>query len=268
MKIPIKTMKIAQQILCVSAILLVQTNAFCQSLKNENLSQNRGLIDQSFLTPSKNTKKASANKLNISHQITDTNDALNEAWRLFNLGNEDEKAAQLYRAILQKNSVQKDAILGLAALYLRAENISEARLFYEHALEIDPFNAHAIAALIELEPATFSGNHESRLKDALSKNPTSSALYFVLGNVYLREKRFADAQQAYFYAHTLEPENANALFNLAVSLEHLNKPALAISYYQKALPLTKNKAIHAKITARLEGLEKALENTREQGTQK
>jgi tetratricopeptide (TPR) repeat protein len=58
-----------------------------------------------------------------------------------------------------------------------------------------------------------------------------------LGNLYASEKRWPDAQQQYFRALTLEPENPDHAFNLAVSLEHLDQPKLALDYYRKAQSL-------------------------------
>ncbi|MEF8711632.1 MAG: hypothetical protein V5B38_23520 [Candidatus Accumulibacter propinquus] len=45
----------------------------------------------------------------------------------------------------------------------------------------------------------------------------------------------ARAQQAYFQAYALEPDNADHLFNLAVSLDHLRQHKLAVQYYRMAL---------------------------------
>lgn len=44
-----------------------------------------------------------------------------------------------------------------------------------------------------------------------------------------------EAQQAYFEAYRLESDNADYLYNLAVSLDHLKQARLALDYYQKAL---------------------------------
>ena len=47
----------------------------------------------------------------------------------------------------------------------------------------------------------------------------------------------ADAQQAYFNAYTHESGNADYVYNLAVSLDHLGQRRAAMDYYQKALSL-------------------------------
>ena len=80
-----------------------------------------------------------------------------------------------------------------------------------------------------------SVNSESRLKTALASQPDSSALHFALGNLYARQLRWSEAQQAYFLAYSGEPDNADFIFNLAVSLDHLHQNKLAAQYYRMAL---------------------------------
>ena len=75
----------------------------------------------------------------------------------------------------------------------------------------------------------------SRLKTALGNQPDSPDLYFALGNLYAQQSRWSEAQQAYFRAYAGDPDNADFLFNLAVSLDHLHQNKLAAQYYQMAL---------------------------------
>ncbi len=60
-------------------------------------------------------------------------------------------------------------------------------------------------------------------------------MHFALGNLYARQSRWSAAQQAYFRAYATEPDNADFIFNLAVSLDHLHQNKLAAQYYQMAL---------------------------------
>jgi tetratricopeptide (TPR) repeat protein len=50
------------------------------------------------------------------------------------------------------------------------------------------------------------------------------------------------AQQAYFQAHHLEPDNADYAYNLAVSLDHLRQPKLALNFYRRAEQLASSQA--------------------------
>ena len=53
------------------------------------------------------------------------------------------------------------------------------------------------------------------LKQLIAREP-SAYLYFTLGNIYADQNRWPDAQQAYFQAHHLQPDNPDYAYNLAV----------------------------------------------------
>jgi MSHA biogenesis protein MshL len=106
---------------------------------------------------------------------------------------------------------------------------------YLRALEADPKDARAYAALTLLRPAADMQQDESRLKILLAEQPDSPDLHFALGNLYTRGARWAEAQQAFFRAHAVERGNPDYLFNLAVSLDQLHQPRLAAQYYRQAL---------------------------------
>ncbi len=83
---------------------------------------------------------------------------------------------------------------------------------------------------------------ESRIKNLIAQQPEAAHLHASLGNLYAEQKQWPAAQQAYFQAHHFAPSNAEYAFNLAVSLEQLGKPALALPYYQRALDLLNSSA--------------------------
>jgi TolA-binding protein len=70
-------------------------------------------------------------------------------------------------------------------------------------------------------------------------------LAFALGNFYASQSRWTDAQQNYFNALSLAKAasatgalvSPDYAFNLAVSLDRLNQPKPASTYYQEALTL-------------------------------
>jgi uncharacterized protein HemY len=77
----------------------------------------------------------------------------------------------------------------------------------------------------------------------LLKNPNAAHLNFALGNVYAQQEKWKSAQQAYFNAWQQDIENADYIFNLAVSLDQLGKPEQAVSLYQDSLSKSNNKQI-------------------------
>lgn len=145
-----------------------------------------------------------------------------------------------YEQALREEPANRDALLGLAALDVRAGRFEAAEGAYQRLLRADPRDAYAHAALIALRGGRFDpAAAESRVKSMLAENPGAHVLNFTLGNQFAQQGRWAEAQQEFFKAFAAEPENADFAYNLAVSLDHLRQPRLALDYYQRALTLAK-----------------------------
>jgi Flp pilus assembly protein TadD len=148
------------------------------------------------------------------------------------------QSKNLYSQVVQTMPLNLDAQLGLAASSARGGDNATAARHYRRALELDPRNSVAIAGLLAVSESTGGTRPEAleaQLKALISKDPNAAALQFSLGNLYAGERRWTEAQQAYFEAYRLDAGNADYLFNLAVSLDQLNQPRLAFDYYQKSL---------------------------------
>jgi tetratricopeptide (TPR) repeat protein len=162
--------------------------------------------------------------------------ALQNAWSAYNAG-DLTAARQQYDAALLQDPNNRDALLGSAAVAIRERNGQQAAASYVRLLELDPNDPEALAGLVALRPGD-SEQAESRLKAILQRTPDSGPVQFALGNLYARQGRWPDAQQAYFRAFTAAPGNPDYAFNLAVGLDRLNQGKLAQSYYQRALALS------------------------------
>ena len=123
----------------------------------------------------------------------------------------------------------------MAAIAQRTGQLNAAEHWYIRALEADPKNSNAQAGLVNLRGQADPAGAESRLKGMLAAQPESATLNFALGNLYAKQRRWPDAQLAYFNAHTADPANPDYLFNLAASLDNMHMPKLALEYYQAAL---------------------------------
>ena len=154
-----------------------------------------------------------------------------------------QEAQQGYEQVLRNDPKNTDALLGLATIASRQGQTERAHAYYLQAQESDPNDATAQAGLINSKGQADPGRSESQLKTALSSQPDSSALLFALGNLYARQLRWSDAQQAYFKAYASEPDNPDIIFNLAVSLDQLRQSKLAAQYYQMALNTAGGRAV-------------------------
>ena len=146
-----------------------------------------------------------------------------------------DAAQRDYEQVLRSDAKNTDALLGLATIAARRGQNELAQSYYLRALESDPNDATAQAGLSNTRGQADPGLAESRLKSALASQPEASALHFALGNLYARQRRWSEAQQAYLRAYAADPDNADAIFNLAVSLDQLRQNKLAAQYYALAL---------------------------------
>ncbi len=198
-------------------------------------------IAQKKSAPRSNTPKTTApatvNSLSpfIKMHGDNISPLLAEGYRAYRAGSYGI-AEERYRAVLQLDAKNRDALLGLAAIAQQQKNDTVAMQYYGQILALDPRDPAAYAAMSALasnDPASA----ESRLKILLGHHPQAAILHFALGNVYAEQARWGDAQQAYFQAVNRAPENAEFNFNLAVSLDHLSQDKIAAQYYQRALQL-------------------------------
>lgn len=157
---------------------------------------------------------------------------LSQAYAAYQRGALDE-AQHLYgQAAARGRSV--DALLGLAAVASVQNRDADAQRLYREVLALDPHNAAAQAALLDLLGHTDAEATESRLKTLIERDP-GPHLYQTLGNLYADQGRWSEAQAAYFEAYRGAPDNADYAFNLAVSLDQLRQYPAALSYYERAL---------------------------------
>lgn len=176
-------------------------------------------------------------QIRLSSATNQLNPMLAKAYQSF-LAGDTEIAQQQYSKALQQEPNNRDALLGLAATALNRKQPEQAAAYYLKLLDLNPADPDALAGLVGLQGQTDPTQSESRLKKILAQNPQAAAIHFALGNVYTQQSRWAEAQQSFFRAYSNTPTNADYVFNLAVSLDHLGQSKLALEYYQRALSLS------------------------------
>ena len=155
-----------------------------------------------------------------------------------------------YQEVLREEPANRDALLGLAAIDVRAGRYEPAEAVYLRLLQSDPRDSHAHAALIELRAGRMDPlTAESRVKSLLASDPAAEVLYFTLGNQLALQGRWAEAQQHYSKAFAADPDNADFAYNLAVSLDHLRQSKLALEYYGRALALAEKRGASFELAA-------------------
>ncbi len=170
-------------------------------------------------------------------QKTDSiNERLLEAYHGYQAGNY-VLAASNYHDVLQQDALNRDALLGLAAIAHRNGDRQQAADYYIILLNHNPRDSTAISGLMTLHGSSLTVENESRIKMMLDQEPESAHLHFALGTLYAGQSRWADAQQSFFNAHRYAAQNADYAYNLAVSLDRIGKQATALQYYRRAVSL-------------------------------
>ena len=149
--------------------------------------------------------------------------------------NQFDAARHDYDQALKSDPNNVDALLALAAIAQRQGRSADAERYQQRAIEADPRNPAAQAAILGSSAGGDPQVNESRLKSLLAAQPESGPLNFALGNLYSRQSRWSEAQQVYFNAVAADADNPDYLFNLAISLDHLRQPKLAAQHYRLAL---------------------------------
>ncbi len=154
-----------------------------------------------------------------------------------------QDARRLYEKVLDRQPRNRDALLGLASVAVRQGRKDEARALYRRQLEADPKDGVAQTGLLSLLSTGDPVANESLIKQMLREHGETPYLRFALGNVYAAQSRWEEAQQSYFRAYSAAPQNANYLFNLAVSLDHLHQDRMALQYYRWAVGQADGQAV-------------------------
>ncbi len=147
-------------------------------------------------------------------------------------------AATNYGAVLKASATDISALLGMASLSAIKGQLDQAQLYYEGVLAQSPQNINARAGLLSLADSS-SLDVGSALQQLLRENPEKAFLHASLGDYYLKRSEWPAAQGSYFDAFSRDPKNANYAYNLAISLDQMAKPKLALQFYQQALSLEK-----------------------------
>ena len=161
---------------------------------------------------------------------------LQRAYSAYQAGSYEE-ARRVYREVLSRDPRNRDALLGLGAVAVALGETGQAQAVYGRVLAQDPQDRVAAAVATSIAPGAAAPQSEARLRQLLQQDPRAAYVHFALGNLYAGQRRWSEAQQAYFDALRNDSRNADYAFNLAVSLDHLGERQAALDYYRQALSL-------------------------------
>jgi tetratricopeptide (TPR) repeat protein len=169
-----------------------------------------------------------------------TQSILSRAFKAYEKG-QFSAARRAYEAALRRQPTNRNAILGAAAAAANTGDVAEAAQLYRFALDLNPKDSFAHAALTGLTPSGDVQTREAELLHLIAAEPTASHLHYSLGNLYAEIERWPEAQAAYFDASRHDASNPDYAFNLAVSLEHMSQKPAALDYYRRSVELARDR---------------------------
>lgn len=180
------------------------------------------------------TQQTSSNlQITSNSRFEEKDQLLAEAFAAYQKG-DDKTALQKYASVLKIDSTNRNALLARAAIAVQNGDNASAIKDYQHLLLANPKDSLAMSSFISVAK-TAPDQSESQLKLMIRDEPDSPHLNFVLANIYSAQNRWQEAQSLYFKALENNPRDPNYAYNLAVSLEHIAKPKVAITYYERAI---------------------------------
>ena len=178
-----------------------------------------------------------ASKLIVSKQTAKASDMeaqLIAANRALDLGRY-ESALEMFDQLYSKNQRDTRILMGRAVAQQKLGMDDVAILSYEALLDLVPNNTDAIVNMMGLLKKQYPSVALRRLTDLRAKYPANAGIAAQLGMTYAELGENQEALRALGAAASLEPENPQHIYNMAVIADRAGSRALAIQYYEQSL---------------------------------
>ena len=146
-----------------------------------------------------------------------------------------DSALEMYETLYQKNKRDPRVLMGLAVSQQNSGLEDAALQTYDDLLALDKGNADAMLNMLGLLKKQYPAVALRRLTELQQEYPRNAMIAAQLGVTYADQ---GDYDQAFRYlgiASSIEPDNAQHLFNIAITADRVGKRTDAIKYYEKAL---------------------------------
>jgi len=156
---------------------------------------------------------------------------------------EDEAGAvREYKKALKLDYKNPVIHLALASCYIKHNKTEEAIKELNLAVSFNPdaVEPHLVLALLYSmggNSGLATSEYESALKNASKREPKNVDIYKNLGEIYLRQKKFAEAQSTFRLILELSPLDAQAHFYLGNIYDEMKNRDAAIVEFKKAIEL-------------------------------
>jgi tetratricopeptide (TPR) repeat protein len=152
-----------------------------------------------------------------------------------------EQAAESFLQVIAAKPDDPEAYYNLGTLYLRKNDIPQARRYLEQTLKLRLNYPEAWNNLGMM--AAQQGNLDEAIRSfqqSLQQRPNYAIALLNLGNVYRRQKDFEKAQELLNRALALQPDDPETNYSLGMFYAQQSQMQQAGSYLQKAIDLRPN----------------------------
>lgn len=169
---------------------------------------------------------------NTGPQSTDSRIAM--ADRALVLGHY-EAAVDMFEALYKKNPRDPRILMGRAVAFQKTGRTEAALKTYDKLLTIDRNNPEALVNMLGILRTEYPEVALRRLKNLHEKYPANPMIAAQIGVTEADGGHLADAMRFLSMAVSMEPNNAQHLFNMAIVQDRAGKRNEAVKYYQQAL---------------------------------
>lgn len=156
------------------------------------------------------------------------------AQRAIALGRYDS-ALEMYNDLYAKNSRDPNIVMGRAIALQHLGQYEEAIYAYEEVLDLRPDNAQAQINMLGLMGQKYPAVALQRLGELREKEPRNVAIVGQMAVLQANMGQFDEAMKYLGMAASIEPNNANHMYNMAVVADLAGKKESAIQFYEQAL---------------------------------
>ncbi len=158
------------------------------------------------------------------------------AQRAILLGRYDS-ALRIYDALYEKNPNDPEVLLGRAIALQKLGRNEQAVAAYETLLDARPDNLEAKINMLGLIGERYPAVALQRLQELEANNPHDVRILAQAALLEAKFGRYEDALASLGTAASLDENNANHVFNMAVIADRAGKKDDAIHYYEQALEI-------------------------------
>lgn len=167
---------------------------------------------------------------------TDINSLIHTAYRASTSG-QSEAALTIYKEALKQDEQNQNILFGLASIYHKLGQFTEAKLYYKKLLTMNPDYSKALNNYLLLLSEESPMEALNELKKMETENPDYSPIIAQIGMIYARMGEYDLAEKYLRKALLLSPEVVNYRYNLAVIYDQMKRYKEAVNLYQQLIDM-------------------------------